>query len=160
LLYNAIVPTDRVLINLINLTKERLPMKKLMATLLLPAALIPVIASLPTPAQAAPVQILAQGGDVSAIAEDFVSLLGQEDYSGALSSYGSSSGVSSASLQQTWQDLVALNGSFQGSTGTAIVGGSEGSQVVVVTCQFEQGMRDVVVNFVDGQIVDFAIAES
>lgn len=148
------------LINLTNLTQERLPMKKLLATLLLPAALIPTFTSLSTPVQAAPVQILAQASNVSAIAEDFVSLLGQEDYGGALSSYGGSSGVSSASLQQTWQDLVALNGSFQGSAGAAIVGGSGSSQVVVVTCQFEQGMRDVVVNFVDGQIVDFAIAES
>jgi hypothetical protein len=136
-------------------------MKKIIATLLIPAALLPtVISTLPAPVQAAPVQIVAQGEDVSAIAQTFVTLLGQQDYSGALSKYGGGSSVSSASLQQTWQDLVAVNGSFQGQVGTAIVGGADGAQVVVVTCQFEQGMRDVVVNFVNGQIVDFSIAES
>jgi hypothetical protein len=137
-------------------------MKKFIATLLIPAALIPAAMSiLPTQAQAAPVQIMAEGGDVAAIAQDFVNLLGQENYSGALGSYSSGSGVSSASLQQTWQDLVAVNGAFQAQVGAPLVGGAGGgAQVVVVTCQFEQGMRDVVVNFVDGQIVDFTVAES
>jgi hypothetical protein len=135
-------------------------MKKLIATLLIPAALAPAAVTFqPAPTHAAPVQVMAEGSDVSAIAQDFVTLLGQEDYSGALSSYGSSSSVSTTSLQGTWRDLLAANGAFQGSLGASIVGGSAGSQVVVVACQFEQGMRDVVVNFVDGQIVDFALAE-
>jgi hypothetical protein len=137
-------------------------MKKFIATLLIPAALIPTaISILPPQAQAAPVQIMAEGGDVATIAQDFVNLLGQENYSSALGSYSSGSGVSSASLQQSWQDLVAMNGAFQGQVGAPLVGGAGGgSQVVVVTCQFEQGMRDVVVNFVDGQIIDFSVAES
>jgi Protein of unknown function (DUF3887) len=136
-------------------------MNKLIATLLIPAALFsaaPAYAEAPMMAQ--PMQIAAESGDVSAIAENFISLLGQEDYSGAVTSYSSGSGVSSASLQQTWRDTVAINGAFQQQVATQVVDGGDGSQVVVVTCQFEQGTRDIVINFVNGQIVDFSIAES
>jgi Protein of unknown function (DUF3887) len=136
-------------------------MNKLIATLLIPAALfsaVPAYAEAPMTAQ--PMQIAAQSGDVSAIAQDFISRLGQADYSGAVSNYGSGSGVSSDSLQQTWQDTVAVNGAFQQQVSTEVVDGGDGSQIVIVTCEFEQGTRDVVINFVNGQIVDFTIAES
>jgi Protein of unknown function (DUF3887) len=137
-------------------------MNKFIATLLIPAALlgtvIPAHAQPPITAQS--MQIAAQSSDVSAIAQNFISLLGQEDYSSAVSSYGSGSGVSSASLQQTWQDTVAVNGAFQQQVSTEVVDGGDGSQVVVVTCQFEQGTRAIVINFVNGQIVDFSVSES
>jgi hypothetical protein len=137
-------------------------MNKFIATLLIPAALLGSVvpAYAQTPITAQPMQIAAQSGDVSTIAQNFISLLGQEDYSSAVSSYSSSSGVSSASLQQTWQDTVAVNGAFQQQISTEVVDGGDGSQVVVVTCQFEQGTRAVVINFMNGQIVDFAVAES
>jgi hypothetical protein len=134
-------------------------MKKIIATLLIPAAVLSA-SLISAPAQALPAPIiLADASDVSAIAQDFVSQLGQENYGSALGSYSSGSGVSTASLQQTWQDMVAVNGALQGQVSAEVVGGSGSAQVVVVTCEFEQGMRDVVVNFVDGQIVDFSVAE-
>jgi Protein of unknown function (DUF3887) len=137
-------------------------MNKFIATLLIPAALlgsvIPAYAQAPITAQ--PMQIAAQSSDVSAIAQNFISLLGQEDFSSAVSSYSSGSGVSPASLQQTWQDTVAVNGAFQQQVSTEVVDGGDGAQVVVVTCQFEQGTRAVVINFVNGQIVDFSVSES
>jgi Protein of unknown function (DUF3887) len=137
-------------------------MNKFIAALLIPAALlgsvIPAYAQAPITAQ--PIQITAQSGDVSTIAQNFITLLGQENYSGAVSNYSSGSGVSSASLQQAWQDTVAVNGAFQQQVSTEVVDGGDGSQVVVVTCEFEEGTRDVVINFVNGQIVDFSIAES
>jgi Protein of unknown function (DUF3887) len=137
-------------------------MNKFIAALLIPAALLGGV--IPAHAQssliAQPLQIAAESGTVSTIAENFIALLGQENYSSAVSHYSSGSGVSSASLQQAWQDTIAANGAFQQQVATRVVDGGEGSQLVVVTCQFEQGTRDVVINFVDGQILDFSVIES
>jgi|GEM_PF-3319278 len=137
-------------------------MNKFIVTLLIPAALLGGI--LPTHAQpritTQPMQIAAEDDGVLAIAQEFISLLSQENYSSAINNYSSGSGVSSASLQQTWQDTVAINGSLEKQVSTQVVAGTNGSQVVVITCQFEQGTRDVVINFGNGKIVDFSVAES
>lgn len=137
-------------------------MNELIAALLILAMLTCGI--LPAYAQssgiAQPIQIAAESDSVLAIAQEFISLLSQENYSSAIAQYSSDSGVSAASLQQTWQDTVAINGSLQQQVSTQVLESVDGFQIVIITCRFEQGTRDVVINFGNGKIVDFSVSES
>ncbi|MCU0567519.1 MAG: DUF3887 domain-containing protein [Oculatellaceae cyanobacterium Prado106] len=136
-------------------------MQKFFVALMIPAALI--LGAVPAQAQgsaivAAPMQV-AQVSDVSMMAEEFMMRLDMADFSGAVGMYSSAANVSSESLQQTWQDVIATNGELQEQLGMETVSDSGDSQVVLVTCQFEQGMREVYINFVNGKVVDFSMGQ-
>ncbi|NJR60298.1 MAG: DUF3887 domain-containing protein [Cyanobacteria bacterium CRU_2_1] len=143
-------------------------MKKLIPALLLPAVL--VVSTLPAYAQShqetdsfpLPQQI-AQAEDVTTIAQDFISLLAGGQFNDALRWYDSTAAttISSDTLQASWNDIVAANGAFQRQISTqAIPSDGSGQSTVIVTCEFEQGSRDLFITFTGNQIVSFSIAQS
>ncbi|GAB4228116.1 MAG: hypothetical protein Kow00121_56940 [Elainellaceae cyanobacterium] len=101
---------------------------------------------------------------LSTIATDFVSLLAEGQFSDALQWYDAaiSGDVSTDSLSQTWQDIETANGSLrrQINSQTLSLNSADGSYAVIVTCEFDQGVRDLLVTFAGNQVVSFAIVES
>lgn len=141
-------------------------MKRIIPVLVLPAILI--ASALPAHAQllegTQPPQEIAQANDqTTAIATEFINLLADEQFNDALQWYNSAvaSNVTSESLMTIWQDIEAAHGSLQRqiSSQTLALNSETGSHAVLVTCEFAQGSRDVLITFSDNQIIDFSIVE-
>lgn len=116
--------------------------------------------SVPQVAQANSSQTQAQ--PVASMAGDFISLLSGGEFSEALQWYDSvvSGSVSSDSIRTTWQDIEAANGSLQRQVSSQTIDlDGQGAYAVIVTCEFEQGLRDVMINVSNDQIVGFSMIE-
>jgi hypothetical protein len=93
-------------------------------------------------------QLIAQA-DVSAIATAFVTDLSTGNYIAALERYDSDIQVtlSAESIAQEWEDILAESGEYQGISSVTVDSSSD-TPIAIVTCQFENGTRDlsIVVN--------------
>lgn len=151
-------------------------MKKIFPVFVLPAILI--ASALPAQAQpsegAQPSQTITSqtitsqtiaqaNNETTAIAEEFINLLADAQFNDALRWYNSAvaSNVTSESLMTVWQDIEAAHGALQRqvSSQTLALDGENGSHVVLVTCEFAQGSRDVLITFSGNQIIDFSIVD-
>lgn len=131
-------------------------MKKSISALLISSLL--VVGSLPAQAQAEPIE-------AATTAQDFVNRLAGSQFGAAAQTFdtGSTDGVTSGSLRQTWQDIVAESGPLvqQVAVTTEPFDEATGSYLVVITGQFEQGNRDlfVIVNS-DNEIIGLDAVEN
>lgn len=126
-------------------------MKRFLPVIVIAAALLGGIA--PAQAQTAPAgeaaaDVLAQGADVTAIAETFIDSLASGDYETALQSYDPAirTTLTVESLAQQWDDLIASTGAYEGPVATT-VDDSGDAPVVIMTGQFENGPRDLFILF-------------
>ena len=87
-------------------------------------------------------------GDLTASAQDLVSLLANEDFATATNDFDSTmeAALPPQKLGQAWQSLIAQAGSFrqQVSTRTEKIASYD---VVFVTCEFERATMDIKVAF-------------
>jgi hypothetical protein len=135
-------------------------MKKGISILLVAAALavgtLPVYAQTPDES-AAPLQP-AQADRFTTTAQEFITLLAEEDYQAALEKYAPSSraSVTAATLEQGWRDAVEANGEYQRLVGVEAesLASEGGDAVAIATVEFANGTRDFFVVFTsDNQIV-------
>ncbi|HEY9814478.1 MAG TPA: DUF3887 domain-containing protein [Candidatus Obscuribacterales bacterium] len=127
-------------------------MKRYLPVIVIAAALLGGIA--PAQAQSVPagesaaVDLVAQGADVTAIAETFIESLASGDYATALQSYDPAirTTLTVESLAQQWNDLIASTGAYEGPV-AATVDNSGDAPVVIMTGQFENGPRDLFILF-------------
>ena len=110
----------------------------------LPLAL--TIHTLPAQAQQNRTHLVAQAGDLDALALEFINHLIEGNYVAALQKYDQSirTDLTAAGLQQGWQDVLAVSGSFQRlvDVDTARLDSPPNAFLVIVTCEFEQGARE------------------
>lgn len=140
-------------------------MKRMIPALLLPAILLG--GAIPSQAQSLHPSLsslqIAQANGVDSIANTFIDLLAEGQYSQALQWYDAAvaDGISSESLGVTWQDIEATNGELQNQIRSQIIALDEQSisQAVIITCEFEQGTRDLLITFSGDQIVGFSLVE-
>jgi hypothetical protein len=136
------------------------------ATLLILSSIL-TIGNLPASAQtSAPLeglpQLAVQSNAITSIAETFIDRLSSGEFMEALQHYDAAvvGGVSSNSLMVTWQDIEATYGMLQQQVNTQVIPleNSSHSYVVIVTCEFEQGTRDILITLLGNQVIDFAVA--
>ncbi|MBE9182187.1 DUF3887 domain-containing protein [Oculatella sp. LEGE 06141] len=128
-------------------------MRKTISVLLITATLTGV--SLPVLAQqteTAPAELpAAQADRLTATAQEFVALLADGDYQGALQKYAPSSraSITAATLQQGWEDAVTANGDFQRlvQVETEALDSEGGDSVAIATVEFANGAQDFLVVF-------------
>lgn len=143
-------------------------MKKSISALLLLAATL-TAGALPAHAQdpspTASPDTSASSSTIATTAQEFVNSLVAGDYQSALQRYAPASRVSvtTATLQQTWQDILAESGDFQqiSNIRTESIDSESGSSLVIITAQFTNGPRDFFVLFTsDNQIVSIQPVEN
>lgn len=145
-------------------------MHKILPILFLPAIFtlssVPVQAQQLEPSQSSQLatpQAIAQASNITSIAEEFIGLLSGGQYSAALQQYDSvvSNGISSDSLELTWQDVESANGILQRqvSSRSVLIDQQTLSYAVIVTCEFERGTRDVLVTILGDQVIGFSLVE-
>jgi Protein of unknown function (DUF3887) len=145
---------------------EELCMKKSIPAFLLSVGLLggilPAVVQQPV---VAATMTIAQANDHQAIAQQFITNLSSGDFAAALQMYDSAvrPNLTPESLQQNWQDLTAEAGDFQEvvSTRTVEADDTGTSSVVIATCQFANGSRDLYVTFTDANLVsEFTATEA
>ncbi|MBD2463857.1 DUF3747 domain-containing protein [Oscillatoria sp. FACHB-1407] len=141
-------------------------MKKCTPLLLLPAILAasvlpPALSQQSTP-QSTPVgqssnRLIAQSTDIASAAQQFVDLLTGNDFETALQSYSPAvrETLTSASLQQNWEDITNANGAFRQQVRTRVtpLNASSNTSIAVVTAEFENGTYDIILQFDGSGIV-------
>jgi Protein of unknown function (DUF3887) len=111
--------------------------------------------------------LIAQASTPEAIAIEFVNDLSSGDYNAALSLYDSDLRpvIKLDSLIANWEDLTNELGALQNvsirSRAASLANTPVDSSLVVLTCEFEGGRRDLFVVFTeDNEIVEYSVAES
>jgi hypothetical protein len=136
--------------------------KTTISLLLAPAAFAAVI--IPAQAQQIPIPaetiLVAQGSDPVSVAQDFINKLGQRQFATAVQEYDAiAQDVSTQSIQQYWNDILAASGPFQQIIDAQLVDQSGGEAVVLVSCQFERDRRDLFVLLADDGVTSFNVVE-
>lgn len=122
-------------------------MKRYFSTVILAGALVGGMAIAAHGSPMAASQFIAQS-DVSAIATAFITDLSTGDYLAALDRYNGDiqATISAESIAQQWEDILATSGDYQGINSITVDTSSD-TPVAIVTCQFENGSRDLFVMF-------------
>ncbi len=123
-------------------------MKNQFSVLLLSAILTTGVA----PAEAAPLlspspQVIAQATGREKIAAEFIDLLVKGDTRNALERYDTNvrEDITPQSLGDMWGDLINETGPFKKTTGIRTSANS--TDIVIVSCEFEQSKRDIFIIF-------------
>lgn len=129
--------------------------------LLMPALLgllaLPAQAQQPVVVQEA--EVIAQF-DPAALAEEFIISMAQQQFAAAVQDYSASvTDVTTQTLQQNWNDIIAESGSFQGIVSSQTLDQTGSEAIVLVRCQFAQTPRDLFVVVSGASIADFSPAE-
>lgn len=106
--------------------------------------------------------VISQSSSLTAIAEDFITQLGQQQFEDAAEVYGvGAQDVTDRTLRQNWSDIVAENGAFKQITSSQVVSQQPlgGEAVVRVVCQFERSNRELFVVLSGSQVVSFSPVE-
>lgn len=110
-----------------------------------------------------PLSVVAQATSPEAIAESFINQMAQQQFSAAVQEIAPplQVGVTSQTLRQNWNDLVAESGEFQQIGRSQLIsdGGAEGETVVMVTVQFAERNRDLFVILKGNEVASFSAAE-
>ena len=122
-------------------------MKRYFSMVILSGALVGGMATAAYSSPTTAPQLIAQA-DVSAIATAFVTDLSVGDYIAALERYESDIQVtlSAESIAQEWEDILAESGEYQGISSVTVDSSSD-TPIAIVTCQFENGSRDLFIVF-------------
>lgn len=103
-------------------------------------------------------QVLAQATSTSAIAQQFVETMAAGNFAGALQMYDPvvQQNLTQASLQLNWQTLIDESGAFQTVVSSETVSTGD-SSIVIVTCTFAGGEREIFVSLTpENQVVSFS----
>ncbi|MBW4652730.1 MAG: DUF3887 domain-containing protein [Kaiparowitsia implicata GSE-PSE-MK54-09C] len=104
--------------------------------------------------------LVAQGSDFVSVAQNFVTRLGQQQFTSATQDYDAiAQDVTTQSLQQYWNDIVSASGSFQQIIDTQLLEEGEGDALVLVSCQFERDRRDLIVLLTNDGVTSFNVVE-
>lgn len=106
--------------------------------------------------------VTSQSINITIAALEFLDLMAQGNFSAALEKYSPDirEDLTPQNLEQEWQDIVTAHGKLQKqvSTNTRQVNQSGDSGVVVITCEFEQGVQELLIEFDDNnQVLNFNI---
>lgn len=106
--------------------------------------------------------VISQSSSLTAVAEDFVTQLGQQQFADAAEDYGVvAQDVTDRTLRQNWSDIVAENGAFQRIISSQVVSQQPlgGEAIVTVLCQFERSNRELFVVLSGSEVVSFSPVE-
>lgn len=138
-------------------------MKTNLLSMIIPAVIavnaLPALAQNPVLQQPA---VISQSSSLTAIAEDFVTQLGEQQFADAAEVYGvGASDVTDRTLRQNWNDIVAESGSFQRVITSQLLSQQPlgGEAIVSVVCQFERSERELFVVLSGSQVVSFSPVE-
>ncbi|MGG6294747.1 hypothetical protein ACQ4M4_10000 [Leptolyngbya sp. AN02str] len=137
-------------------------MKATISLLLAPAALATVIVPVQAQQISMPTEtiLIAQGSDPVSVAQDFINKLGQRQFATAVQEYDAiAQDVSTQSIQQYWNDILATSGAFQQIIDAQLIAQSGPEAVVLVSCQFERDRRDLFVLLADDGVTSFNVVE-
>lgn len=106
--------------------------------------------------------VISQSSNLTTIAEDFVTQLGQQQFANAAEGYAiGAQDVTDRTLRQNWNDIVAENGAFQQIISSQVVSQQPlgGEAIVAVVCQFERSNRELFVVLSGSEVVSFSPVE-
>lgn len=106
--------------------------------------------------------VVSQASSLTAIAEDFITQLAEQQFAEAAQGYGvGAQDVNDRTLRQNWNDIVAESGAFQRIISSQVVSQQPlgGEAIVTVECQFEGSNRELFVVLSGTQVVSFSPVE-
>lgn len=140
-------------------------MKSAFLFVLVPAVMLVGVALPQAQAQTAPEARQISQVSLTAIAESFITRLGDQQFESAVADYEASlqdvNDISARSIQTYWNDIVAESGPFRQIIRSTVLsdGRPNGESVVSVVCQFGRTNRELFVVLSGTDVVSFSPVE-